>query len=124
MIIGKEKKRIRNYKEIILNKYKLNVIDTSKDYKEEIWFSIISHDASKGKALERLAKYLNIPNENIIAIGNDNNDLSMIEMAGTGIAVSNATPSLKKSADKIIKSNDEDGVYYFLKDFIKNNLLK
>lgn len=119
MIIGKEKEKIRNYKEIIVNKYKLNVIDTSKDYKEEIWFSIISHDASKGKALERLAKYLNIPNENIIAIGNDNNDLSMIEMAGTGIAVSNATPSLKKSADKIIKSNDEDGVYYFLKDFIK-----
>lgn len=119
MIIGKEKEKIINYKKIILNEYKLNVIDTSNASKEEIWFSIISPNASKGEALKQLAQYLNIPNKNVIAIGNDNNDLSMIEMAGIGIAVSNATPTLKKNADKIIKSNDDDGVYYFLKELIK-----
>ena len=119
MIIGKEKEKIINYKKIILNEYKLNVIDTSNTSKEEMWFSIISPNASKGEALKQLAQYLNIPNKNVIAIGNDNNDLSMIEMAGIGIAVSNATPTLKKKADKIIKSNDDDGVYYFLKELIK-----
>ena len=118
MIIGTDKEKIKTYQERILKDYKLNVIDTSNNSKKEIWFSIISQNASKGEALKRLSQYLNIPNENVIAIGNDNNDLSMIKMAGIGIAVANATPNLKKRADKIIKSNDEDGVYHFLKKLI------
>lgn len=118
MIIGKEKEKIIEYKKMILNKCNLKVIDSSNTSKEEIWFSIIGQNASKGEALRQLAQYLNISNENVIAIGNDNNDLSMIKIAGIGIAVSNATPNLKRNADKIIKSNDEDGVYYFLKELI------
>lgn len=118
MIIGKEEEKIKKYQEKVLKDYKLNVIDTSNTSKEEIWFSIISPNASKGEALKQLSKYLKIPNKNVIAIGNDNNDLSMIKMAGVGIAVANATPDLKRAADKIIKSNDEDGIYYFLKQLI------
>src|SRR5699024_2798051 len=116
--IGKEKEKIIEYKKMILNKCNLKVIDSSNTSKEEIWFSIIGQNASKGEALRQLAQYLNISNENVIAIRNDINDLSMIKIAGIGIAVSNATPNLKRNADKIIKSNDEDGVYYFLKELI------
>ena len=53
-----------------------------------------------------------------VAIGNDNNDLSMIQMAGIGVAVENATSELKKVANYITNSNDDDGVAEFLKKLI------
>lgn len=116
MIIGSDKEKIKKYKQEVEEQYKLRIIDTSNDKKEEIWFSIISKDASKGTALEKLANYLSIPIQNTIAIGNDNNDLSMIKAAGVGVAVSNATIVLKNNADKIIDSNDEDGIAKYLSE--------
>ena len=114
----KDNKVITN---IVIEKRKYKVIGEyiktkSNDKKEEIWFSMISKDASKGTALEKLANYLSIPIQNTIAIGNDNNDLSMIKVAGIGVAVSNATIDLKNNADKIIDSNDEDGIAKYLSE--------
>lgn len=115
MIIDKDKDAIKKYKNIVIHKYHLNVIDASNTNKEEVWFSIINENASKGKALMHLASYLNIPVSNIIAIGNDNNDISMIKIAKIGVAMGNSTSQLKKEANIITKTNDEDGVYHFLK---------
>lgn len=91
MIIDSDYDKIAKYKTKVLNEYKLNVIDNSEKKEEPSWFSIISNDSSKGNALKVLANYLNIPIKDTIAIGNDINDLSMIRIAGTGVAVSNAT---------------------------------
>ena len=113
MIIGKNKEKIKKYKSIV-EKYNLNIIDTSNDAKEEIWFSIISNKASKGIALKKLAEHLSIPICNTVAIGNDNNDLSMIKVARVGVAVENATDELKKEANYITDSNDDDGVAKYL----------
>lgn len=118
MIIGKDKEKISKYKEKIEKEYKLNIIDTSNNDKEEIWFSIISNNASKGIALKKLAEYLDIPMRKTIAIGNDNNDLSMVQMAEIGIAVNNATEQLKQCATEVIKSNDEDGVAIYLESLL------
>lgn len=52
MIIGSDKEKIKKYKQKVEEQYKLRIIDTSNDKKEEIWFSMISKDASKGTALE------------------------------------------------------------------------
>lgn len=117
MIIGKDKEKIKRYKNKV-KKYNLNIIDTSSDSKEEIWFSIISNKASKGVALKKLAGYLNIPMYQTVAIGNDNNDLSMIQVAEVGIAVENATNELKKIANYITDSNDDDGVAKILEKLI------
>lgn len=113
MIIGKNKEKIKKYKSKV-EKYNLNIIDTSNDAKEEIWFSIISNKASKGIALKKLAEHLSIPICNTVAIGNDNNDLSMIKVARVGVAVENATDELKKEANYITDSNDDDGVAKYL----------
>ena len=113
MIIGKNKEKIKKYKSKV-EKYNLNIIDTSNDAKEEIWFSIISNKASKGIALKKLAEYLSIPMCKTVAIGNDNNDLSMIRVAKVGVAVENATDELKKEANYITDSNDDDGVAKYL----------
>ena len=117
MIIGKEKEKIKHYKGQV-KKYNLNIIDISNDEKEEIWFSIISNESSKGIALKKLADYLNIPISQTVAIGNDNNDLSMIQAAEIGVAVANATNELKKAVNYITTSNDDDGVAKFINNLI------
>ena len=71
---------------------------------------INSKNANKGAGLRFLADYLGIPMENTIAFGDGSNDAAMIEAAGTGIAMENATKELKAMADRVIGRNDEDGV--------------
>lgn len=119
MVIGKEKNKIEAFKEIVKNNYKMNILDSPKENSDETWFSIISANASKGVAVLKLAKHLNIPLENIIAIGNDNNDISMFEVAKISAAVSNSTKEALEKATYEIKSNDEDGVAFFLETLIK-----
>ena len=118
MIISDDLNKLKNFHLNILKKYKIKIVDSSLKKKKDNYFSIISENSSKGVALLKLANYLNIPFENTIAIGNDNNDLSMIEVAGVGVSVANATSDLKKSADLIIKSNDEDGVAIYLESLL------
>ena len=46
----------------------------------------------------------------------------MVEMAGIGVAMENALEQVKNVANYVTKSNDQDGIYYFLNDFYKNEL--
>jgi Cof subfamily protein (haloacid dehalogenase superfamily) len=71
---------------------------------------ITNSDVSKGKAAEKLAQYYGIKREEVIAIGDSENDLSMIKYAGTGIAMGNAMEIVKQKADYITDTNDNDGV--------------
>ncbi|WAM32146.1 Cof-type HAD-IIB family hydrolase [Caldicellulosiruptor naganoensis] len=66
-------------------------------------------NVSKGNALKFLAEYYNIKKEEIMAIGDGDNDISMIEYAGIGVAVENATEKLKQVADFVTLSCDEGG---------------
>lgn len=72
----------------------------------------------KGNALSRLARILGYTSEEVMAIGDHNNDLTMIQYAGTAVAMENAIPIIRENADFITKSNDEDGVAYALHYFI------
>jgi len=71
---------------------------------------ILDKHATKGNALKILANNLRISPETIVAIGDHDNDLSMIEYAGMGIAVKNATESLKKNADMVVCTNNNDAL--------------
>ncbi|NLT94040.1 MAG: HAD family phosphatase [Clostridia bacterium] len=71
----------------------------------------ISHPkATKGNALKELAQSLQIRREEVMAIGDNLNDLDMINYAGCGVAVGNAVQALKEAADFITGTNDDDGV--------------
>ena len=98
MVIGKEKDKINMFKEIVQNEYKMNILDSSKENSEENWFSVVSNEASKGIAVLKLSKYINVSKENIIAIGNDNNDISMFKVAKISAAVSNSTKKALENA--------------------------
>jgi len=76
---------------------------------------------SKGDSLDALCKKLGLTKDNVMALGDGLNDLSMIEFAGMGVAVDNANPVLKEAANFISKSNDEDGFAYAIEKFILNN---
>lgn len=82
------------------------------------FLEIMSKSVSKGNGLQKLATYLNVDMENTIAVGDEENDLSMILAAKVGCAVSNANQYLQKEADFITKSNDEDGVRNVIEQFI------
>lgn len=64
----------------------------------------------KGRGLEWLAQHLGCTLENVIAIGDSENDLTMLQMAGLGVAMANSEPSIRAAANVITGSNTENGV--------------
>ena len=71
---------------------------------------INAEGADKGGALIRLAARLGIDREATMSFGDGENDLSMIRMAGIGVAMENGEESVKAAADYITKTNNEAGV--------------
>ena len=66
----------------------------------------------------RIAKELGLKQEEIICVGDAGNDKHMIEYAGLGVAMGNATDEIKEMADYVTLSNDEDGVAHVINKFI------
>lgn len=66
--------------------------------------------ATKGEAILRLASHLGISRKQTMAIGDGENDFSMIQMAGIGVAMKNGKKELQAAADYITDTNDENGV--------------
>lgn len=73
---------------------------------------------SKGKCLERLCSLYGITLEDVMAFGNGLNDISMLEAAGMGFAVSNATEEVKKRASYLTASNNDDGVAKAIEEYV------
>lgn len=121
MFIDKKSEEIFKIKDILSENNKLHIVDEINENSlyEEKWFSVSNSNCSKGNALKIVSKYLNIPIENTIAIGNGKNDISMFEVAGLSVAVANASDDIKSKVNHITLSNDEDGVAVFLETLIK-----
>lgn len=77
-------------------------------------FEMVSKDASKGNALEYLAKYLNIRLDDVIAFGDNFNDVSMFKKAGISVAMGNAEKEIKRLCRFVTLTNNEDGVANFI----------
>lgn len=90
----------------------LTVVRTAPFYLE-----IIPKAISKGEALKNICKAKSIDISETIAFGDSENDMSMLEAAGMGIAMANAEEAVKDVADKVTLSNNEDGIYYALKNW-------
>ncbi|MBS4536594.1 HAD family phosphatase [Clostridium sp. D2Q-14] len=71
---------------------------------------IMYKGVSKGKALKELCKIYGISREEVIAIGDNENDLSMLEFAGTSVAMENGIDLVKEYADIVTETNDNNGV--------------
>ncbi|MBN3522762.1 Cof-type HAD-IIB family hydrolase [Paenibacillus apiarius] len=97
-------------KELKLWKHEHNFI-RSGDY----FIDIMHRDATKGSALRELADMRGIPREQVLAIGNYFNDMTMIQFAGMGIAMDNSPLEVKAAAQDVTLSNNEDGVHEALR---------
>lgn len=79
---------------------------------------ILPYGASKGAGLKRLLEQLGIAPEHVLAIGDAENDIEMLQLAGIGVAVGNAMPETKAAADYVVAGNDEDGVAEAIERFV------
>lgn len=77
---------------------------------------IVKSGLSKAVGLDRVSKSLGISRENIIAFGDEDNDLEMIDFAGIGVAMGNAIDPLKNIANEVTLTNNEDGIAELLID--------
>jgi Cof subfamily protein (haloacid dehalogenase superfamily) len=80
---------------------------------------ITNSEAQKGVALKRFAEIKGIPLENTMAIGDNYNDVSMLEIAGFPVAMGNAVDEIKEMASFVTKENDESGVAFAIQKFLE-----
>lgn len=83
---------------------------------ERSLYEILPKGTSKGSVLPRLAEHLGIDMSRTIAVGDYDNDVSMLKAAGLGIAVSNATDAARAAADIITVSNEEHAIAKIISD--------
>ena len=91
-------------------------------FSRPVYLEINSPNTSKAKALKYLADKYNINSDNIIAFGDNNNDLEMLEFAGISVAVENAEDTVKSKSLYITKSNEENGVGLFINKMLNLNI--
>lgn len=81
----------------------------------ELAVDVIVRDGSKAAGIRKTIDYLGFSIQDTYAFGDGLNDMEMLKEVGTGVAMGNAHPLLKKVADKVTKSSDDNGIYYGFK---------
>ena len=84
------------------------------------FLEFLNHNSNKGIGVKALADYLGFSADEVICIGDAGNDFQMIEYAGLGVAMGNATDDIKAIADHITVTNDQHGVAKVINYFILN----
>ena len=113
LIAAKEKKTGEIQAE--LEQWKNRTFDVARSSGN--YLEIFPKNVDKGKAVASLCDFLNISTENVVAIGDHELDIPMIETAGIGIAMGNAIEALKEKADFVTLANNEAGVAYALNKY-------
>ena len=83
---------------------------------DEMYYEMLPQGACKGELIPLLSQFTGVPVERIIAVGDNDNDASMLRAAGRGIAVSNASAAAKAAADTITVSNEEHAIAAIIRD--------
>lgn len=81
---------------------------------------IIPRSGGKGKAVEKILEFYHFTKEEALAFGDGHNDIEMLEKAGLGVAMGNASEEVKAYADDVCKNVWEDGIYQYL---LANNMI-
>ena len=83
-------------------------------YRGEKWYSFLPVGSGKTAAIKALSTASGIDIRDMAAFGDDLNDIEMLRLCGTGVAVANAGPEVIEAADEVTLSNEEDGVAVWL----------
>lgn len=81
-------------------------------------FEIMHPEVNKGKGIDSLCNILGYTKDEVMACGDEENDLAMLEYAGTAVVMENARDEVKEYASFVTKTNDEDGVAHAIQQFV------
>lgn len=90
--------------------------------REETKLDIVAGGVSKAAGLAILARKFGVPMKEVVAIGDGPQDLEMIRAAGLGVAMNHAPKAVKKAADWITRSNNQNGVGYMVKEVFRKQM--
>ena len=106
--------KIRGY----LSDVHANVVDHRRWAAPWHVIEIIRAGIHKAVGLKIIVDYYNIPKDRIIAFGDEDNDLEMLDYAGCGVAMGNGIDQVKAIANEVTGTNEEDGVARFLQSYL------
>ncbi|GGK29443.1 sugar phosphate phosphatase [Caldalkalibacillus thermarum] len=89
----------------------------------ETFIDVIHPQATKANALRYLLQKFRISPDEVMAFGNYYNDLEMLQLAGTGVAMGNAPREVQQQADIVTQSNNEDGVALVIENMLRDKLV-
>lgn len=93
------------------------ILDGVQGAKITAWWDravdIIPANGGKGMGIQKILNYYHLDRTEVMAFGDGNNDIEMLEAVGTGVAMENASPRLKAVADDICGHVAQDGVYHY-----------
>lgn len=85
-------------------------------------FEYVNPEINKGYGLQKVCDHFGLKMENVVAFGDEANDMEMLEQAGTGVAMGNAVPAVKAIADIVSEyTNDEDAEARYIEEVILAN---
>ncbi|MCF0261104.1 MAG: HAD-IIB family hydrolase [Erysipelotrichaceae bacterium] len=87
-----------------------------------VLFEFVNPEINKGYGIQRVCEHYGLKLENIVAFGDEANDMQMLSLAGTGVAMQNAVPAVKFISDVVSDyTNDESALGHFIEDVIIPN---
>ena len=127
VILSRELEKIKEFKtylqkeipEVKIENQSKRLSNPESKPSSSYYCDITSSRVSKGNAVEQVCEYLNVKKENIVVIGDGENDITMFEKTSNSVAMGNATEKVKRRANYITDTNDEEGVANFLERILK-----
>jgi Cof subfamily protein (haloacid dehalogenase superfamily) len=113
IFIDKDYDKLNEIREQLLKIENIEIVSSGRDNIE-----IMKKGVSKGQAVKKLTNYFNLKREEVICIGDNENDISMIEFAGLGIAMGNGEDKVKALAGYVTDTNNNSGVAKAIEKFI------
>lgn len=113
LLICKDQKQVKLLENIFSKHDTLSVVSSANGL-----LDIMASNTSKGNALKFLSKKLNMNLENVIAFGDNYNDIEMLSCVGMPIAMGNSVDKLKITSKYVTRSNDESGIAYAINNLI------
>lgn len=104
------KKIIKEFKDVKITNQAKRLINPKLPPRKIYYCDLTSIEATKGSAVSAMIKYLNLRNDEVVVIGDGENDISMFKITQNSVAMENATDKVKSEAKYETDSNDNNGV--------------
>lgn len=107
----------------MFNRNELELLVMQDSFGKEKCLELFDKGVSKYNSIKKIMDIEDIDNKDVIAFGDGLNDVDMVKLSGIGVAMGNALDNVKEVSDYVTISHNDDGVIYFLKEYLNENNL-